>query len=98
VRVAVCASASSACAAMADWADERVGLHVIPPGQPWCNGYIELFTSRVRDECLNITKFWSLAQARMEISDWKADYHHRRRHSALGYQAPAVDAAARTHP
>jgi len=44
--------------------------------------------------------FWSLAQARVVISDWKADYNHRRRrrHSALGYQAPAVDTAARTHP
>ena len=39
--------------------------------------------------------FWSLAQARVVISDWKADYNHRRRHSALGYQAPAVYAAAR---
>jgi transposase InsO family protein len=42
--------------------------------------------------------FWSPAQARVVISDWKADYNHRRRHSALGYQAPAVYAAARTHP
>jgi len=25
---------------MADWAGERVGLHFIPPGQPWRNGYI----------------------------------------------------------
>jgi putative transposase len=41
--------------------------------------------------------FWSLAQARVVISDWKADDNHRRRHSALGYQAPAVYAAARTH-
>jgi SAM-dependent methyltransferase len=31
-----------ACAAMADWAGERVGLHFIPPGQPWRNGYIQL--------------------------------------------------------
>src|SRR6266511_1792461 len=87
-----------ACAAMADWAGERVGLHFIPPGQPWRNGYIESFNSRVRDECLNINMFWSLAQARVVISDWKADYNHRRRHSALGYQAPAVYAAPRTHP
>jgi transposase InsO family protein len=29
--------------------------------------------------------FWSLVQARVVISDWKADYNHRRRHSALGY-------------
>jgi transposase InsO family protein len=32
--------------------------------------------------------FWSLAQARVVISAWKADYNHRRRHSALGYQTP----------
>jgi hypothetical protein len=41
---------------------------------------------------------WSLAQTPVVISDWKADYDHRRRRSALGYQAPAVYAAARTHP
>ena len=40
---------------------------------------------------------WSLAQARVVISDWKADYNHGRRHSQLAYQAPAVYAAARTH-
>ena len=78
-------------------ADERTGLHFIPPGQPWRNGYIESFNSRVRDEWLNINMFWSLAQARVVSSDWKADYNHRRRHSGLGYQAPAVYAAARTH-
>ncbi len=86
-----------ACAAMADWSGERTGLHFIPPGQSWRNGYVESFNSRVRDECLNINMFWSLAQARVVISDWKEDYNHRRRHSALGYQAPAVYAAARTH-
>jgi hypothetical protein len=26
---------------------------------------------RVREECLNINMFWSLAQARVVISDWK---------------------------
>jgi putative transposase len=41
-----------ACAAMADWAGERTGLHVVPPGQPWRNGYIKSFNSRIRDECL----------------------------------------------
>jgi putative transposase len=86
-----------ACAAMAEWAGERVGLSFIPPGEPWRNGYIESFNSRVRDECLNINSFWSLAQARVVISDWKEQYNHHRRHSALGYQAPTRYAAACTH-
>jgi len=44
----------------------------------------------VRDEFLHINVFWSLAQARVVTSDEKAHYNHRRRHSAPGYQAPAV--------
>jgi transposase InsO family protein len=86
-----------ACEAMADWAGEHVVLSFIPPGEPWRNGYVESFNGRVRDECLNINIFWSLAQARMVITDWKDDYNHRRRHSSLGYQTPAVYAAACTH-
>ena len=86
-----------ACEAMADWAGERVGLSFIPPGEPWRNGYVESFNSRVRDECLNINTFWSLTQARVVIGDWKDDYNQRRRHSSLGYQAPAVYAAGCTH-
>jgi putative transposase len=84
-----------ACDAMADWASERVGLSFIPPGEPWRNGYVESFNGRVRDQCLNINLFWSLAQARVVITDWKD--HYNRRHSSLGYQAPAVYAAACTH-
>ena len=86
-----------ACEAMADWAGERVGLSFIPPGEPWRNGYVESFNGRVSDDCRNINIFWSLTQARVVITDWKDDYNHRRRHSSLGYQAPAVYAAGCTH-
>jgi len=86
-----------ACAAMADWAARRAGLHFIPPGEPWRNGYVESFNSRIRDECLNINSFWSLAQPRVVISDWKHQYNHHRRHSALGYRTPAEYAAACRH-
>jgi putative transposase len=86
-----------ACSTIAVWAYGRVGLHFIPPGEPWRNGYLESFNSRIRDECLNINSFWSLAQARVVIGDWKHDYNHHRRHSALGYQPPARYAAACTH-
>lgn len=86
-----------ACAATADWAHERIGPHVIPPGEPWRNGCIESFNSRIRDECLNINIFWSLAQAQVVISDWKEDYNTRRRHDTLGCQAPAAYAARCGH-
>ena len=85
------------CNTISDWAGERTGLAFIPPGQPWRNGYVESFNGRVRDECLNINEFWSLAQARIVITDWKHEYNHHRRHSALGYQTPARYAAACTH-
>ena len=58
-----------ACQAMADWAGGRVGLSLIPPGEPWRNGSVESFNSRIREECLNINIFWSLAQARVVSSD-----------------------------
>jgi putative transposase len=86
-----------ACAAMTDWAGERTGLAFIPPGEPWRNGYVESFNSRVRDECLNINLFWSLTHAKIVITDWKTEYNQHRRHSALGYLTPASYAATCTH-
>jgi Integrase core domain len=55
------------------------------------------FNSRVRDECLSINIFWSLAHARIVIGDWKQEYNHHRPHSALGYQPPARYAASCHH-
>jgi putative transposase len=86
-----------ACAAMADWVAERVGLAFIPPGQQRRNVYIESFNGRLRDECLNINAFWSLTHAKVVITDWKDEYNHHRRHSALAYQTPAGYAAGCTH-
>ncbi len=86
-----------ACGAMAQWAADRVGLCFIPPGEPWKNGYVESFNARLRDECLNITSFWSLEHARVVIGDWKHQYNHHRRHSSLNYQTPAQYAAACRH-
>lgn len=85
------------CAAMADWAGTRTGLSYIPPGSPWLNGYVESFNSRLRDECLGINSFDSLLHAQVVISDWKIEYNTVRRHSALGYLAPADYARHCTH-
>ena len=46
---------------------------------------------------VNINVFWSLAQARVVISDWKREYNWDRPHSALNYQAPARYAANCIH-
>lgn len=64
-------------------------LSVRHTSRPCRNGYIEWFSRRRRDECPNINSFWSLAQARVVISDWKEEYNHRRRDSGLGCNAPA---------
>ena len=82
-----------ACSTMADWAGGQVGLHFIAPGEPWQNGYVESFDSRIRDECLNIDSFWSLA--RVIISDWNTTTTAAA--IAPWDQPPARYAATRTH-
>jgi putative transposase len=83
--------------ALAEWAGTCTGMLFIPPGEPWGNPFIESFNGRLRDECLNINVFWSLAHARIVIGDWKREYNHHRPHSALGYQPPACYAASCRH-
>ena len=67
---------------------------LIPPGEPWRNPFIESFNGRLRDEFLNLNVFWSLAHARVLITDWKHAYNHHRPHSSLGYVTPAEYAAS----
>lgn len=81
-------------ATLADWAASRTGMIFIPPGEPWRNPFIESFNGRLRDECLNLNVFWSLAHARVVIADWKDNYNHHRPHSSLGYMAPSEYAAS----
>jgi transposase InsO family protein len=57
----------------AGWAGDRIGIAYIPPGKPWRNGYVESLKSRVSDECLKLTIFYSLAHARGVIDNWKRD-------------------------
>ena len=56
-------------AALAEWAGTRTGMIFIPPGEPWKNPFIESFNGRLRDECLNLHLFWSLAHAKVTIGD-----------------------------
>jgi len=64
--------------ALGEFAENILGIHYLPPGQPWRNGYVESFNSRVRDECLNMNSCDHIYEARAIITDWKQDYntHH----------------------
>jgi putative transposase len=77
------------------WADQsRVAWHYIAPGKPMQNAFIESFNGRLRDELLNETLFTSLAQARLALRYWRADYNDARPHSQLGWKTPSEFAAS----
>jgi putative transposase len=80
--------------AMDLWAyRNNVHLDFIRPGRPVENGYIESFNGRLRDECLNVEVFFTLADARRKLALWHHDYNHHRPHSALADRTPAEFAA-----
>jgi len=73
------------------WAYGRgIELDFIAPGRPMDNGLIESFNGKLRDECLNMHWFESLAEARRVIERWRVEYNEMRPHSSLGNRAPAV--------
>lgn len=75
--------------ALEDWAYRRsVQLDFIRPGKPVENAFIESFNGRLRDECLNVHQFTSLAEAQHIIEVWRLDYNQRRPHSSLGHLTP----------
>ena len=78
--------------AMDLWAYQNaVHLDFIRPGRPVENGYIESFNGRLRDECLNVEVFFTLADARRKLDHFRDDYN--RPHSALDDRTPAEFAA-----
>ncbi len=75
--------------AMDLWAYKNgVHLDFIRPGKPVENGYIESFNGKLRDECLNVEVFFTLADARHKLALWRRDYNHHRPHSALADRTP----------
>ena len=83
--------------ALQKFCENKVGITYIPPGQPWHNGFIESFNSRLRRECLNRNYWTDLLEAKVVISDFKHEHNHRHRHSSLGYLTPAEYAAQCRH-
>jgi hypothetical protein len=68
-------------------------LH-IQPGKPTQNARIESFHGRLREECLAVSWFQNLFDARRKIAAWKIEYNEQRPHSSLGYRTPKEFAAA----
>ena len=84
--------------AILTWADQsRVAWHYMAPGKPMQNAFIESFNGRLQDELLNETLFTSLAQARVALRCWQADYNDARPHSRLGWKTPS-EFAFTCHP
>jgi putative transposase len=81
------------------WAVER-GIEVIhiQPGKPTQNARVESFHGRFRDECLRVSWFQNLFEARRQIAAWRKDYNEERPHSSLGYLTPHEFAAENSNP
>jgi putative transposase len=62
----------------------------IAPDCPWQNGKEERFNGTVRDECLNMHAFASLAEARVRLEAFRNHYNHDRPQSRLDYRPPAM--------
>ena len=76
------------------WAlDRQIDLVHIQPGKPTQNAYGESFHGRLREECLQVSWFQNLFDARRKITDWRHDYNEQRPHSSLNYLTPAEFAA-----
>ena len=77
------------------WAVERqIELVHIQPGKPTQNAHVESFHGRLREECLAVSWFQNLFDARRKIAAWRTDYNQERPHSSLGYRTPKEFAAA----
>jgi putative transposase len=81
------------------WCIERkIDAVHIQPGKPTQNAHVESFHGRLRDECLNVSWFWNLFDARKKIAAWRIDYNTQRPHSALRYLTPEEFARAAASP
>ncbi|KWE54314.1 hypothetical protein WT51_03640, partial [Burkholderia territorii] len=72
------------------WAyHHKVEIAFSRPGKPTDNAFVESFNGTLRDECLNVHWFTSLADAREQIERWRIEYNESRPHRALGEVPPA---------
>ena len=71
------------------WAIERqIELLHIQPGKPTQNARLESFNGKLREECLNVSWFQNVFDARRKIAEWQKEYNEERPHSSLDYLTP----------
>jgi Integrase core domain len=71
------------------WAyQHKVVMEFSRPGKPTDNAYLESFNGSLRDECLNIHWFSTLADTEEKIEAWRQEYNETRPHRALNNLAP----------
>jgi putative transposase len=81
--------------ALDSWAYiNKVYLDYSRPGKPTNNPHIKSFNGSFRDECLNVSWFMSLEDAKKKIETWKNDYNKFRPHGGLTHLTPAEFATA----
>jgi putative transposase len=73
---------------------KKVHLDYSQPGRSTDNPHIESFNGSFRDECLNVSWFMSLEDAREKIERWRMDYNEYRPHSGPTHLTPAEFATA----
>jgi putative transposase len=65
------------------WCVERgIELVHIQPGKPVQNARVESFHGRLREECLRVSWFENLFEARRKITAWRVEYQTRVRQFA----------------
>jgi putative transposase len=74
--------------------ERQIELQHIHPGKPTQNAFVESFHGRLREECLNVSWFQNLFDARRKITAWRIEYNEERPHSSLGYRTPKEFATA----
>jgi len=80
--------------ALDEWAASHgVALRFIRPGHPVENCFIESFNGKLRDECLNLHHFATIAEAQERIEAWRVEYNTERPHRGLGQRTPIEYAA-----
>src|SRR6266852_4418357 len=68
--------------------EQKIEVVHIQPGKPTQNARVESFHGRLREECLNVSWFQNLFDAKRKIAAWRKEYNEERPHSSLGYRTP----------